>query len=251
MIPIPSRHLGFASCIKLTTKDEFEALVQERWKNSQAKEHYAIETSNTANWVRLKDWGLTELAGDCNVLGVHNHQGNPVKEHQLTLTHLFSRNALEARVLRRIRSALKHDIAELKKQCIPVRSLVTAGWAYLDNWRGKYSIQLFGELLNILKEAGVQDISIIWGRTSKPNSGSTSVLYDASVDTWFIHAIRNVHVSNNKIQFDNVLTWKDLQETFRIIKIAKGDTLITKDKVIEGDASPIEFVDSYLRQVLG
>lgn len=153
---------------------------------------------------------FTDGAYDCNAGGVQNGK-------RVTLFHLHPVDA--KRDMKNIRRYLTEDIAELRKEG-PVRGFITGGRAFQDYDRYKYSKALFKNLQAILQDAGVEALSILWGRTNWDNNGATNIFCDATADTWYIHA--------DTMRQSSVLTEPQLREVFKVVHIAPGDTLITK-----------------------
>lgn len=198
----------FSSTIHILSKDEFKKMAAPMKKLLNRKE-YTDEKDGIDKRVKLQKRGCTEYAYDCNAGGVQNGK-------RVTLFHLFPPRAVNE--IPKLKQQLEQDIVKLTQKG-SIRALITGGRAFQDNDRYKPSKKLFKALVKILKNAGVKNLSIIWGRTSSENNGATNLIYDSNKDTWYINA--GYDYWRQKF----VETEKELREVFKIVKIAPGDTL--------------------------
>ncbi len=194
MPPLPPLHFG--------TKIRFISP-----ETLQANKPSSIDM--VANWpfiindrVSLQRKAYTEGAFNCNIITLHNGAKG-------TCAHLSPYDVFEKRD--KITEGLKEDIKKLRQNSSnPIQAFITGGF-HFKHETSKESKQLFGVLRKIVKEAGIPQLSIIWGlRVDNPKGVGL-----------FCHPQKDeILISNSAVS----PTQEGIKEAFRIIHIAEGDT---------------------------
>lgn len=231
----------FASNIYLVNRENFVRL-RDKLTPTTEDELNADVPWSIWNRVRLQPKGHTEGAGDCNAGGMTNGQ-------QVCLFHLYPKSA----PLTMIRQELGRDISDLKTGKKPVRGLLTGGWAFPSE-KTDESKALCWTLLAAMQENGLGGaITTLWGRKSPLVNGYTDVLYNAANDSWYLHVGRkrgekpvlplpplpgplkgvfgwvSDQVFGKPLPEGAALNLNDLKDTFEVVDIAEGDTLVTPE----------------------
>lgn len=209
--------------IKLVSREKFHRLQQKHQLHPIIDN--AIFPWKAKNILRLKNKGYTDLAMNCNVGGVTNGK-------RVTLFHLDPDETNTPVEKTTIQDVLTHDVFELRKEA-PVRGFLAGGRAYQiqddedsDNeGAGVNSKRLHHTLEQNLQNAGIDDISQIWGRRGQAVDGHTNILYHPQKNTWYVNAQID---ADDEIGTD-VLTLKELRDAYVNVHLAKGDVLQTPE----------------------
>lgn len=200
-----------------------------RFNDLKDKYHLHPITENSKDpWtshdmVHLKPQAYTEGAFNCAAGGIQNGD-------KVTLFHLFPGTSVTEDEKYSIQALLCIDANNMRRHGA-VRGLISGGHAFCSEYHSpgpskqelkqikKDSKALKKQLEKSMKTAGIRDISIIWGRRNERVNGSTSVMYRAEKNRWYISAARYLG------DIAGMLSLKDLKKTFAKIYLAPGDTL--------------------------
>lgn len=189
------------------------------------------------NTVRRETQATTDHIFQCNAGGLQNGQEG-------TLFHLFAEHALQPAEKTKIRQCLREDTLELKKKGT-VHGLIAGGHDYkfkkpvlesafemdarygniLDYSRNN-SKRLESFLEKEMEKAGVDDISIIWGRRHQGVTGPANLFQSAGSNTWYL----NARLEDEGEEKD-ILSLTELRRAFSRIQLAEGVRLVTEEGV--------------------
>lgn len=209
--------------IKLVSREKFYQLQQNHHLNSV--EDNSIFPWKAKNILRLREKGYTDKVVNCNAGGISNGK-------RVTIFHLDSDETRAQSEKRAIGDILTRDVFELSNEGV-VRGFICGGRAYHiqddedsdTEGAGINSERLHQMLEQSLLEAGLDDITQIWGRRKQALDGNTNILYNPKKNTWYLNAQID---ADDEIGTD-ILTLEGLREAYITVHLAKGDVLKTPE----------------------
>lgn len=216
--PILPPAIKFSADIRLVVRKEFAQILQDQ-NLEKSGSFYTDDNAYVTDQIRAQPKGWTPDAYRCSILTLLNPE-------KTSVFHLFPNHFSTTQALEKLKTAIEEDARTLFKSEDGTK-FICGGIAY--DYVKKESKRLFKQVQTFLQQARAPfcQQSILWGRKHFKVDGGTSIIS--------LPKTREIIVNAKQWEGDkDVETLKDVQETFKHIKIAPRDRLITKGKTIVG-----------------
>ena len=212
----PQNSLAFSARICLVTKPEFDDYAK-RHGIYKYKGEWTDEFQEPNEHVRCQKRGRTDDARNCVIAAIYSHRG------RVSLSHLWSNRLVTPHDLQEATAALHEDVNAMGKT--PKRGIILGGWAfkgYQIDWT-KGSRLMHIKAKKTLKRLGIP-ISTIFGRLNHRRPICSSLIVNPARDEIIVSILQEGPGKT----YRPILTPRHLLKTFKTVRIANGDVLVTR-----------------------